>query len=57
MLKIYSSVVTAEKLDFFEYKEWNNLVFTLSFIHSLIIERRKYGPLGFAVPYDFTNQI
>ena len=55
MLKTYSSVVTAEKLDIFEYKEWKNLVFALSFIHSLVIERRKYGPLGFCVPYDFNN--
>ena len=55
MLKTYSSVVTAEKLDVFEYKEWKNLVFALSFIHSLVIERRKYGPLGFCVPYDFNN--
>ena len=30
MLKTYSSVVTAEKLDIFEYKEWKNLVFALS---------------------------
>ena len=55
MLKTYSSVVSAEKLDIFEYKEWKNLVFALSFIHSLVIERRKYGALGFCVPYDFNN--
>ena len=55
MLKTYSSVVSAEKLDIFEYKEWKNLVFALSFIHSLVIERRKYGPLGFCVPYDFND--
>ncbi|MCQ2817037.1 MAG: hypothetical protein MJ252_07210, partial [archaeon] len=55
MLKTYSSVVSAEKLDVFEYKEWRNLVFALSFIHSLVIERRKYGALGFCVPYDFNN--
>ena len=50
MLKTYSSVVIAEKLDIFEYKEWKNLVYALSFIHSLVIERRKYGALGFCVP-------
>ena len=55
MLKTYSSVVTAERLDVFEYKEWKNLIFALSFIHSLVIERRKYGALGWCVPYDFND--
>ena len=40
MLKTYSNVVTVEKLDIFEYKEWKNLVFALSFIHLLVIERK-----------------
>ncbi len=55
MLKTYSSVVSAERLDIFEYKEWKNIIFALSFIHSLVIERRKYGSLGFCIPYDFNN--
>ena len=37
------------------YDKWRQLVFSLCFMHSVIQERRKFGALGFCIPYSFNN--
>lgn len=43
--------------DFLERVEpvdrWSSAVFALCFMHSIVLERRKFGALGFTVPYEF----
>ena len=53
MHKIFNNYISQDDLDKFEHPNWKTLIFYMSFLHSIVIERRKFGPLGWCVPYQF----
>ncbi|XP_014480405.1 PREDICTED: dynein heavy chain 8, axonemal [Dinoponera quadriceps] len=52
LLATYSGM-NQEMLDQCDIAQYIPLIYTVSFLHTVVQERRKFGPLGWNIPYEF----
>uniref|UniRef100_A0A8C5QQJ6 Dynein axonemal heavy chain 1 n=1 Tax=Leptobrachium leishanense TaxID=445787 RepID=A0A8C5QQJ6_9ANUR len=55
LLRVYISLSDAELHECSKVREYKALLLSLCLFHGSTLERRKFGPLGFNIPYEFTD--
>ena len=53
--KTFKSIITMEFLEKIEHTAWRTMCYVVSFLHSLMQERRKFGAIGWCIPYEFND--